>query len=63
MYVKRGFSGQPVLMAVSSDSLTFESADFEHSLKTKPVGSFNIAVNGNLCQKICTTSHNREIEG
>lgn len=51
------------LMAPSLDSLTFESDDSEHSLETKPVGSFNIPVKCNLYQKVCTTSHNnREAE-
>lgn len=39
---------KPVLMAAGLDSLTFESADFGHSLETKPVGSFNLPVKCNL---------------
>lgn len=40
-----------VLMAASLDFLTFQSADFEHPLETKPVGSFNLPVKCKLCQK------------
>lgn len=54
---------KPVLMAASLDSLSFESADFEHLLEIKPVGSFNLPVKCNLCQMVCATSHNnRETE-